>query len=220
MAPSRTCKTGPGSANLAPGGRQDITQSRSVEVPPLRYVALVLAAAFLAMVAALGASTIDASPAEGATISVKTCNGGTMELNSSEKRTLDLHNQTRADRGLPRLCVHPVLTSAARSHSRQMLDKDFFSHDSYNGETSGERLERFGYTLKGYSYYKVGENIAWGSGSYGSPDNTFKNWMNSSGHKANILDKNFREIGIGARTGTYKTYTGTTMYTVDFGTRR
>ncbi len=44
--------------------------------------------------------------------------------------------------------------------------------------------------------------------------------MNSAGHKANILNPKFREIGIGARTGTYKTYEGATMYTVDFGARR
>ena len=106
-----------------------------------------------------------------------------------------------------------------------MLDKDYFSHNSYDGETFGERLKRFGYTPTGYSYFTVGENIAYGSGSYGSPDNIFDNWMNSPGHKANILNKKFRQIGIGARTGTFcpkpnKCYTGTTMYTVDFGTRR
>ena len=133
---------------------------------------------------------------------------------------LELHNQARANRGLPRLCVHSVLTKAARSHSQQMLDKDFFSHDSHNGETSGERLKRFGYTSKGYSYYKIGENIAWGSGSLGSPQKIFESWMNSDGHRRNILDKDFHQVGIGARTGTYERHPDTTMYTVDFGTRR
>lgn len=186
----------------------------------LRYATLVAAAAILAVVAAVGVSAVYAPPAETALSTVNTCGGGTIELNGDEKRTLDLHNQTRVDRGLPRLCVHPVLTKAARAHSQEMLDKDYFSHDSYNGETSEERLKRFGYTSKGYSYYTIGENIAWGSGSSGSPDNIFENWMNSSGHKANILNKNFRQIGIGARTGTYQNYAGATMYTVDFGTRR
>ena len=172
------------------------------------------------MLAAVGVSAVDASPAEGALISVKTCTGGTIELNSSEKQTLDLHNKTRLDRGLPRLCVHPVLTKAARAHSQEMLDKGYFSHDSYDGEASAEGLKRFGYTSKGYSYYKIGENIAWGSGHLGSPENIFKSWMNSSGHKANILGKDFRQVGIGLPTGTYRGYKETAIYTVDFGTRR
>ena len=189
----------------------------------LKRAPLVIAAVVLAATA-VGFSAVNAPPAETAPSSVKTCSGGTIELNSSEKQTLVLHNRARADRGLPRLCVHPALTKAARAHTQEMLDKDYFSHDSYNGETSGERLGRFGYTPKGYSYYTVGENIAWGSGSYGSPDSIFESWMNSSEHKANILNKDFRQIGIGARTGAFdyngNTYTGTTMYTVDFGTRR
>ena len=163
---------------------------------------------------------MDAPPAEGASFTVKTCTGGTIELNGNEKRTLELHNETRVDRGLPRLCVHPVLMKAARAHSQEMLDKDYFSHDSYNGETAEERLQRFGYTPRGYTYYKIGENIAWGSGSYGSPERIFESWMNSQGHRENILDKGFRQVGIGVRTGTYRDYEGTAMYTVDFGTRR
>lgn len=197
-----------------------LTSSKRPKVSLLRYASIVLAAVVLAVAASVGVSVVNAPSAEAAPITVKTCTGGTIELNSVEKRTLDLHNKARADRGLPLFCVHPTLTNAARSHSQEMLDKDYFSHNSYNGESFGARLKRFGYTPAGYSYYTVGENIAYGSGSYGAPDHIFSNWMNSSGHKANILNKNFREIGIGARTGTYKSYTGTTMYTVDFGTRR
>lgn len=201
-----------------------LTSSKRPKVSLLRYVSIISVAAALAVAAAVGVSAVNATSAEAALSTVKTCTGGTIELNSSEKRILNLHNKTRADQRLPLLCVHSKLTKAARVHSQEMLDKDYFSHDSYNGETSEERLKRFGYTPKGYSYYTIGENIAWGNGSYGSPDSTFKNWMNSSGHKANILNKNFRQIGIGARRGTFDykgtAYTGTTMYTVDFGTRR
>ena len=186
----------------------------------LRYAALVVVAVILAAVASVGVPAVDAPSAEGAAFTVKTCTGGTIELNGNEKQTLELHNETRADRGLPRLCVHPVLTKAARAHSESMLEKDFFSHDSYNGESSGERLERFGYGPKGYSDYKIGENIVWGTGSFGSPDSIFKSWMDSRGHGENILDEGFRQIGIGVRMGTYRDHNGATMYTVDFGTRR
>jgi uncharacterized protein YkwD len=100
-----------------------------------------------------------------------------------------------------------------------MLDKDYTSHNSYNGETLKARLERFGYTFSGYSYYGYGENIYYGYGSSSGPDNCFNWWMNSSGHRANILNKNFRDVGIGVRKGTYKTHGETMMYTVDFGVR-
>jgi uncharacterized protein YkwD len=101
-----------------------------------------------------------------------------------------------------------------------MLDKDYASHSSFNGESVRERLERFGYTSDGYSYYLHGENIAWGCGSYGDPENIFRWWMHSSDHRSNILKKKFREVGIGAVTGTYKTCTPATIYTGDFGVRR
>jgi uncharacterized protein YkwD len=153
------------------------------------------------------------------TVTPTACGGGTT-LSSDEKRILDLHNQTRARYGLPPLCVHPALTKAARSHSQDMLDRDYSSHTSPDGETVKERIERFGYTFSGYSYYRYGENIYWGYGSSSGPDNAFDWWMSSSDHRANILNKDFRDIGIGVRKGTYKTHGETTMYTVDFGVRR
>jgi uncharacterized protein YkwD len=61
------------------------------------------------------------------------------------------------------------------------------------------RLKRFD-----YEYRTAGENVARGSGSSGSPDSTLNNRTGSTGHKANVLDKNFREIGVGAAKGTRK----------------
>jgi uncharacterized protein YkwD len=66
-----------------------------------------------------------------------TCTGETIELNGHEKRMLDLHNLTRFDYGLQPLCVHPALTEAARAHSQEMLDGDYFGHASLDGGTSG-----------------------------------------------------------------------------------
>ena len=152
------------------------------------------------------------------TVTAPACSGGTT-LSSDEQRILDLHNQTRAKYGLPALCVHADLTEAARSHSQDMLDRDYSSHTSPDGETVKERLERFGYTFSGYSSYTYGENIYHGYGSSGGPDSCFDWWMTSSGHRANILNKDFRDVGIGVRKGTYKSQDETMMYTVDFGTR-
>jgi uncharacterized protein YkwD len=165
-------------------------------------------AAILATVAALSVSALEPKKAEAAS-AVRTCGGGKIKLNAKEERTLRLHNRTRKSHGLRRLCVHPKLTKAARAHSADMIRKDYFGHGN-----TGRRLKRYGYNWRIY-----GENIAGGSGRYGRPSNVFKRWMNSRGHRANILERRFREIGIGTATGTYKGTRGYTMYTVDFGRR-
>jgi uncharacterized protein YkwD len=183
-----------------------------------RYVVSFVAT--LAVIVAIGALVLVPKEAHATLVNVPTCNGGTLTLNSTEARVLELHNQARKRHGLKALCVNPTLTKAARAHSKEMLDKDYTSHNSFNGETVKQRLARFGYTTSGYSYYAIGENIAWGCGSSGSPDHIFDFWMHSSPHRSNILNKSFREVGIGVLTGTYKQCSQTTMYTVDFGTRR
>ena len=175
----------------------------------VRYASVILVAALLAVVMALTVSTVEPERAEAAT-TVRTCGGGTIKLNAKEERTLRLHNRERRSRGLRTLCVHPKLTKAARAHSSDMIKKDYFGHGNV-----GRRLKHFGYNWRVY-----GENIAGGTGRYARPGNTFRRWMNSSGHRANILDRRFREIGIGTATGNYKGHRGYTMYTVDFGTRR
>ena len=183
----------------------------------MKHFLSVLAATMLATAAGLGflgfGATLEEAAAAGGY--VKTCAGGSIYLNDYEKRTLDLHNRTRAQNRLAQFCVHPTLVAAARSHSLEMINKGYFSHNSYNGEPFGARLVRFGY----YPYRHVAENISWGSGSRGAPDGIFNGWMNSSWHRSNILNGRLKQIGVGTAYGRYKGYSGTTMYTVDFGTR-
>ncbi|HEV2093349.1 MAG TPA: CAP domain-containing protein [Rubrobacter sp.] len=183
-------------------------------------VSVCLLAAIAAAIAVIGAASLAPREAKAAMVTVKTCGGGNIEVNGREKRMLELHNKARTVRGLEALCVHPALTKAARAHSQEMLDKDYSAHNSFNGESVKQRLERFGYSFSGYSYYVYGENITWGCGSLGTVDYRFDSWMSSSGHRGNILNTKFRQVGIGVRTGTFKTCTHGTMYTVDFGTRR
>jgi uncharacterized protein YkwD len=149
-----------------------------------------------------------------ATTSVKTCSGGNIDLGDKEERTLVLHNETRADHGLEPLCINPLLTRAARSHSREMVEKDYFSHYSEDGEGVGARLRRFG-----YDWSVCGENLAGGYGNPEEPDSIFELWTNSTHHRANILDRRFRQVGVGTYTGTYKGIEEYTMYTVDFGSQ-
>lgn len=181
-----------------------------------RYVVVMLVAMLLAVTAAVTATTVLPDRADAAnTVKVKGCTGTNVVLGTNEKRMLDLHNQKRKSKGLRTLCVHPALQRAAEKHSQDMIDRDYFSHNTKgSGTTFDQRIRR-----EGYRYRMAGENIAGGSGSLGTPDRIFKSWMNSSGHRKNILTRGYREIGIGAATGRYKSYSGWTMWTADFGTR-
>jgi uncharacterized protein YkwD len=186
-----------------------------------RRVCVLVAALLLATATVLlmGVLTAEKPASAQSTLSggyVTSCDGESLYLNAYEKSTYELHNQTRASNGLATLCVHEALTQAAQYHSQDMIDKGYFSHNSYDGESYSARLERFGYD----SYEEVGENIAWGTGTNAYPDSTFQSWMNSSEHQENILSPNYREVGIGTATGECEGYSGCTMYTVDFGVRR
>ena len=77
----------------------------------------------------------------------------------------------------------------------------FFSHTSPGGATFVDRIRGTGY-LAGARSWAIGENIAYGSGSRSSPRSIGRAWMNSPGHRANILSSNYREIGIGLAIGT------------------
>ena len=153
------------------------------------------------------------SPSTGTT--VVGCTGTSITLTAEEKATLDLHQQTRAQYGLPLYCVHPALVASARAHSADMLAHNFFSHTSWDGTAWNTRIGSFGYPS-----WTISENIAWGSsGSYGDPATIMNNWMNSAGHRATILNGTYVEIGIGVSIGTYQGYSGSRIYTADFGAR-
>lgn len=170
----------------------------------MRHAAVLLASIFLAMLASGVAAAVEPD----ATNAVRSCTGDDVRLGSAERRMLELHNRERADRGLPRLCVHPKLQKAANAHSRDMIRKDRFWHGNV-----GQRLHDFGYQWSSY-----GENIYRDRGGP-SPARTFKAWMKSSTHRSNILDRSFDEVGIGAATGDFNG-SRTTAWTVDLATRR
>lgn len=187
----------------------------------LKYTATVFLAAALAAMTAVGISAVEPERAEAAGNTVKSCTGKNITLKAEEYRSLQLHNRERRERGLTRLCVHPQLQKAARAHSVDMIQRDYFTHNTKGrSETYDARLKRYGYTIKGYSYRTTGENLGYGTGDFGKPEGIFRAWMKSKDHRPNILNKRFREVGIGVAKGTFRGKTGTTMYTVDFGARR
>ncbi|TCJ20307.1 CAP domain-containing protein [Rubrobacter taiwanensis] len=184
----------------------------------MKYALIFLTAAATSLAAFGAASLTGPEPAQAASgKQVRTCGGGTMILNNAEHRMLVLHNQARRNHGLRPLCIHPRLQRAARYHSRDMIQNNYFSHTSRNGQSFQQRLKRFGYPPNSCRASGVGENIAWGRGQQGWPGPIFQNWMNSSGHRANILARQFRHVGIGVAGGTYRGMNNVRMYTVDFG---
>ena len=140
-------------------------------------------------------------------------------LRKNENILFSLINKARTKRGLKSLRLQNDLRKAARLHSRQMLVHDFFSHYSPSGRSYGARIARCGYGRSGYAAWKVGEVIAWGDGIYGVPQLVLRRWMDSSPHRAVILGRSWREMGVGLVKGKFCGLSGVYLYTVDFGRR-
>ncbi|GAB2727349.1 CAP domain-containing protein [Streptomyces bullii] len=116
-------------------------------------------------------------------------------------RVVELTNRERARAGLRPLAPDPRLTTAAQAHSADMVARDFYSHTSPDGHRPWDRAAAAGFTRR-----SIGENIACGQRS---PADVVEGWMNSPGHRVNILKPDFTHIGIGfaggGRAGTYWT---------------
>ena len=132
---------------------------------------------------------------------------------------LCLHNEVRAEHGLPDLRENPKLRKAATGHSRAMVADGFFDHTTPAGVTMVDRILRARYVRRDQGW-ALGENIAWGTGSLSTPRGTVQAWMSSPGHRANILRRNYRELGIGIELGVPVSDAAGATYTVDFGVRR
>jgi stress response protein SCP2 len=121
---------------------------------------------------------------------------------------VDRTNAERARHGLRPLTVDARLAAAAQAHSADMVRRDFFAHENPNGEQVWHRA-----VAAGYAYRKVAENIAAGQRT---AEEVVRGWMESPGHRANILDRELTQIGVGrADGGAYDVY-----WTQVFGTPR
>jgi uncharacterized protein YkwD len=131
--------------------------------------------------------------------------------------TLCLLNGERADHGLQPLAQDDELGSAARAHTLDMLRAQYFDHIAPDGSTPVDRIRRSGYIPADGSWI-VGENLAWGTGTLASPKGIMKAWMNSEGHRANILRGSFNHIGFGVFVGNPSSKDGEgATYTTTFG---
>jgi len=109
-------------------------------------------------------------------------------------RLLELINRERTSRGLGELTLNPYLNTMAEDYCCAMIEGGFFDHvDPRTGEGPGQRAIE-----AGYIYLAVGENLA---GGQTSPEQALAEWMDSEPHRENILGAQWREVGIGIRTG-------------------
>jgi uncharacterized protein YkwD len=131
---------------------------------------------------------------------------------------LCLHNQIRSQNGLPLLKDNAKLRKAAIGHSSTMVSQGFFDHTSPDGDTFVDRIIGAGYTKKNEGW-ALGENLAWGTGDLSTAQGVMDAWMNSAGHKANILKKAYREVGVGIRLGVPSDEGVGATITADFGVK-
>ena len=168
-----------------------------------RIAALVAVLVALAVPAAAQAACAgaDAEPSE-------------VSLVVAERATFCLLNEERTSRGIRPLKRNRRLDLASVRHARGMALRDYFAHGNFVN-----RIKKANY-LRGARSWRLGENIAWGSGSLATPAEIVDAWMHSPGHRANILNGSFREIGIGIARGTpHRQYDDGATYATDFGTR-
>jgi uncharacterized protein YkwD len=137
-----------------------------------------------------------------------------------QSATLCLVNRERARHGERPLIADRRLTAAARGHSADMVARHYFDHVSPDGQTPLDRILASGFLPPGHGY-EVGENIAWGTGRLATPRQTVRAWMRSPGHRANILNRDFRYTGMGVAPGSpveTLRYQQGGVYTQDFAT--
>jgi uncharacterized protein YkwD len=131
-----------------------------------------------------------------------------------------LINQRRSHRGLKRVRGSYALGAAAQEHSNTMASHNFFAHDGDDG-TPVDRAQAAGY-MAGARVWGVGENLEWGTGKGASPRAIVDRWMRSPMHRAVMLSRRFRQVGVGVTHGSPMSpdAQNAAMYTALFGFRK
>lgn len=153
-------------------------------------------------------------PRVGASASAEACPDPDLRPNRTNRRAVRraikcLLNRERAAQGQRALKSNRKLRRIARAHSRDMVKRNYFSHVSPTGSTLLSRLKRARYWPAA-----AGENLAWGDRPLSTPRSFVQAWMASDGHRQNILDAGWRQIGIGVATRRGRSYA-----TTNFGRR-
>ncbi len=127
----------------------------------------------------------------------------------AEADLLRAMNQARAEHGVAPLRIDLRLEAAARAKSRAMLRTGTFAHGNFQRRLSSFRARGL--------YF--GENLAWGVGTRGSAPGIVQMWLASPSHRANLLRRTYRRVGLGIVVGTFRGYGGTSVVTANFAGR-
>ena len=149
-----------------------------------------------AVAAALCAAALPTSAAHAAPCAGADSSPASLTVTQVRDATICLMNAERRSHGRAPLRHNDGLALAGQRHARDMVARRYFAHDSRAGTDFGRRIRRTGY-LRGAARAVIGENLAWGGGSLATPRQIVRSWMRSEGHRANILQPRFREVGIG-----------------------
>jgi uncharacterized protein YkwD len=137
---------------------------------------------------------------------------------TSVRATVCLINAVRRRHGLRTLRLDSQLSRAARDHSRDMVRRHYFAHNTPEGESPAHRVLATGY-VRPHRHWVVGETLAWWRPA-ASPARIVAAWMHSAPHRKVILTPSFRDIGIGVVLGVPRPMRrGGATYTADFGRR-
>jgi len=119
----------------------------------------------------------------------------------ASNKLIVLANEYRTEDGAPLLIENPLLTSAAEEKAQDMAERSYFSHQTPEGAEPWVFLDR-----AGYAYAVAGENLAV---NFSESETVTNAWMNSPTHRANIVNREFTEIGVGVAQGVYKGHSAT-----------
>lgn len=139
-----------------------------------------------------------------------------------ESSVVEQINQVRHEHGLAALKVSTRLAASAAQHSTEMGADGYFGHESFDHSAFWKRVARW-YPSAGWRFWTIGENLLWASPDV-TPSGAVTMWMNSPEHRANLLNRSWREIGLSAvhfveAPGAYGNQP-VTIVTADFGFRR
>jgi uncharacterized protein YkwD len=174
-----------------------------------------LAATAVAALLSLGA----ASPARAAACPGADTVPAAGNLAQVAEATHCLLNEERAARGLKPTRPNAQLAQAAVGFSRRMVSERFFAHVAPDGEELETRLVRSRYIAAADEAFTIGENLAWGQGELSTPRALVNGWMNSPGHRANVLHPGYAELGLGFALGTPQDPSQGATVTAAYGTR-
>jgi uncharacterized protein YkwD len=140
------------------------------------------------------------------------------EIEAVRAAVLCLLNEERARHGLPALARNPTLELASQRHSADMVARDYFEHETPDGIDPASRMFAAGYPRAGHL---LGENLYWGGQIAPVPIDAVDAWLESPGHRANLLRPEFTDVGVGVafREPVRRRQERIVAYTTDFGGR-